>query len=64
MTIEGRAQRFKPLMNDEYGRDLIAEARGLHFAELAAGQRVRDEQVVGRAGRHVVHDSLPGAGRQ
>lgn len=28
MTIEERAQRFKPLMNDEYGRDLIAELVG------------------------------------
>jgi hypothetical protein len=28
MTIEDRAQRFKPLMNDEYGRDLIAELVG------------------------------------
>jgi hypothetical protein len=26
--IEERAQRFKPLMNDEYGRDLIAELVG------------------------------------
>jgi hypothetical protein len=28
MTVEERAQRFKPLMNDEYGRDLIAELVG------------------------------------
>jgi hypothetical protein len=28
MLIEDRAQRFKPLMNDEYGRDLIAELVG------------------------------------
>lgn len=27
-TVEERAQRFKPLMNDEYGRDLIAELVG------------------------------------
>jgi hypothetical protein len=28
MTVEDRAQRFKPFMNDEYGRDLIAELVG------------------------------------
>jgi hypothetical protein len=27
-TVEDRTQRFKPLMNDEYGRDLIAELVG------------------------------------
>jgi hypothetical protein len=27
-TVEDRCQRFKPLMNDEYGRDLIAELVG------------------------------------
>ncbi len=28
MMVDERAQRFKPLMNDEYGRDLIAELVG------------------------------------
>ena len=28
MLVEDRAQRFKPIMNDEYGRDMIAELVG------------------------------------
>jgi hypothetical protein len=35
-TVEERTQRFKPLMNDEYGRDLIAELVG--FISLSSQQ--------------------------
>ena len=36
MLVEDRAQRFKPLMNDEYGRDLIAELVG--YVSLSSQQ--------------------------
>jgi hypothetical protein len=36
MLVEERAQRFKPLMNDEYGRDLIAELVG--YVSLSSQQ--------------------------
>jgi hypothetical protein len=36
MLVEDRAQRFKPMMNDEYGRDLIAELVG--YVSLSSQQ--------------------------
>lgn len=36
MLVEDRAQRLKPLMNDEYGRDLIAELVG--YVSLSSQQ--------------------------
>lgn len=53
MILDERVQRFKPLMNDEYGRDALGEMVGL----LSLPQQRANEYVMGRysdANRHMM----------
>ena len=57
-------QRFKPLINDEYGGRLIAEIVGLVSMTLAEPQRAPHGEVHRRPRRHVDADPVLGARRR
>ena len=63
-TVDERAQRFKPLFNDEYGNHLIAEIVGLVSHVLAEPERAPHGEVLERPRRDVDAGAVLGARRR